>query len=127
MPELAGPKNDLAYLLVTEKRDLDRALNLAQEARAALPTVATVADTLGYAYLAKKLPDAALPQFEEAVELSEQRSAEWGLAQLHRAQTLAELGRPEAAAEAAKAALAAEAFAEQRQAQALLDSLAKAS
>jgi tetratricopeptide (TPR) repeat protein len=119
-PELAGPKNDLAYLLVSSGRDLDRALSLAQEARAALPTVGGVADTLGYAYLSKKLPDAALPQFEEAVSLAEPKSAEWGLAQLHRAQALHVLGRQDEAAEAARAALEAASFSEQRQARELL-------
>ena len=126
-PELAGPKNNLAYFLVVEGKDLDRALSLAQEARAAIPNDGGVADTLGYAYLAKKLPDAALAQFDEAVQLSEAKSPEWGLAQLHRAQTLHELGRLEAAAQAAKAALEAKEFPEQTQAKQLLDPLAKPS
>ncbi|MFI5320592.1 MAG: tetratricopeptide repeat protein [Myxococcota bacterium] len=125
-PDLAGPKNDLAYLLVASGKDLDRALSLAQEARAAMPLVGGVADTLGYAYLAKRLPDAALPQFDEAVSLSEAKSAEWGLAQLHRAQALHQLGRTEAATEAAKSALEATAFEEQKEAQRLLDGLSKA-
>ena len=125
-PNQAGPKNDLAYLLVSADQDLDRALSLAQEARAALPTVGTVADTLGYAYLAKKLPEAALPQFEEAVELAAPKSPEWGLAQLHKAQALQALGRAEDAAEAARAALEAEAFAEQAEARALLGRLSQA-
>ncbi len=126
MPDLAGPKNDLAYLLVASGRDLDRALSLAQEARAALPNVGTVADTLGYAYLAKKLPDAALPQFEEAVSLAQPGSPEWGLAQLHRAVALNALRRSEDARAAAEAALTASVFPEQKDARALLQALARA-
>jgi tetratricopeptide (TPR) repeat protein len=125
-PNQAGPKNDLAYLLVEANQDLDRALSLAQEARAALPSVGSVADTLGYAYLAKNLPEAALPQFEEAVELAAPKSPEWGLAQLHRAQALQALGRAEAAAEAAQAALQADAFVGQQEARALLSRLSQA-
>jgi tetratricopeptide (TPR) repeat protein len=125
-PNQAGAKNDLAYLLVAANKDLDRALSLAQEARAAMPMVGSVADTLGYAYLAKKLPEAALPQFDEAVELAPAKSAEWGLAQLHRAQALNALGRTADAAQAAQAALEAEAFAEQPEARALLSRLSQA-
>jgi tetratricopeptide (TPR) repeat protein len=122
-PNLAGPKNDLAYLLIASGRDLDRALSMAQEARAALPNLGPVADTLGFAYLAKQLPDAALPQFEEAVNLAEHGSPEWGIAQLHRAQALAELKRTDDARAAAEAALSAAKFPEQAEAQKLLDSL----
>jgi tetratricopeptide (TPR) repeat protein len=124
-PEQPGPKNDLAYLLVAAGRDLDRALSLAQEARAALPMVGNVADTLGTAYLAKKLPEAALPQFEEAVGLATPKSSEWGLAQLHKAQALEALGRPTDAARAAEAALEAEAFPEQAEARVVLGRVAK--
>ena len=125
-PTQAGPKNDLAYLLVTTGRDLDRALSLAQEARAALPHVGAIADTLGSAYLAKQLPDAALPQFDEAISLASENSAEWGLAQLHRAEALHKLGRPEEAAIAARAALAARAFPGQQRARELVAALEKA-
>lgn len=125
-PEQPGPKNDLAYLLVAANRDLDRALSLAQEARAALPMVANVADTLGTAYLAKKLPEAALPQFEEAIDLATPKSPEWGLAQLHKAMALEALGRPGDAAAAAAAALEAEAFPEQPEAQTLRGRLGQA-
>ncbi|HEU4430865.1 MAG TPA: tetratricopeptide repeat protein, partial [Myxococcota bacterium] len=122
-PNLAGPKNDLAYLLIASGRDLDRALSMAQEARAALPNLGPVADTLGFAYLAKRLPDAALPQFEEAVNLAEHGSPEWGIAQLHRAQALVQLERVEDARAAAEAALTAAKFPEQQDARKLLDTL----
>jgi tetratricopeptide (TPR) repeat protein len=125
-PQLPGPKNDLAYLLVLAGRDLDRALSLAQEARAALPKLSNVADTLGFAYLAKGLPDAALPQFDEAIGLAQQGSAEWGLAQLHRAQALRELERVDDARKAAQAALGSAVFPEQAQAKQLLAELANA-
>jgi len=125
-PELAGPKNDLAYLLISSGRDLDRALSMAQEARAALPNIGSVADTLGFAYLAKQLPEAALPQFEEAISLAETGSAEWGLAQLHRAQALVALGRSGDARAAAEAALTAAKFPEQESAREVLAALPRA-
>ncbi|MCL4685933.1 tetratricopeptide repeat protein [Myxococcota bacterium] len=69
-PQRAGAKNDLAYLLAVEGRDLERALQLAQEARGALPDSAAIADTLGFVMLRRGLPDAALAQFRSALELA---------------------------------------------------------
>ncbi len=71
--DLNEGKNDLAFLLTRSGVDLDRAVQLAQEARSALPDSPEVADTLGFAYLRKGLPQAALPQLEAAVELAEAR------------------------------------------------------
>lgn len=122
-PTLAGPKNDLAYLLVLEKRDLDRALSLAQEARAALPNVGSVADTLGFAYLAKNLPQAALPQFDEAIGLADASSPEWATAQFHRALALRALGRADDSRAAAEASLSVASFPEQGAAKTLLEEL----
>ncbi len=68
--DLAGAKNDLAWILADEGNDLERALQLAQEAQQAEPENAEIADTLGYVYLKKGLSDPALQQFKYAVELA---------------------------------------------------------
>ncbi len=63
-----GAKNDLAFLLAKRGRDLDRALDLAREARAALGGNPGVADTLGYVYYRKELYQPAVEQFRTAIE-----------------------------------------------------------
>ena len=49
-PRLDGAANNLAYILAEEGRDLETALNLAQNARKAQPNNANIADTLGWIY-----------------------------------------------------------------------------
>ncbi len=66
-PKLGLAKNDLAYLLAESGENLDRAFDLAREAKALLPESAVVADTLGYVLLKRNLPDTALSYFQEAV------------------------------------------------------------
>jgi len=126
-PGRPGLKNDLAFLIAWRGGDLDRALELAQEARAALPRSAPVADTLGYVYLRRELPEAALPQLEEAVALAEPDSPEWSTAQYHRALALRALGLDSEAVQALENALDAGEFLEQPEAQAALDELKAAS
>ena len=70
-PQRTGAKNDLAYLLALEGRDLERALQLAQEARGVLPDSHAVADTLGFVMLRRGLAEAALAQFRTAIEFAE--------------------------------------------------------
>ena len=95
--DLPGAKNDLAFLLARQGGDLERARRLAEEARAALPRSAEVADTMGYVYLKKGLAAAAVDQFLSALELSEERSAAWATAQYHLGLSYKALGRaPEA-------------------------------
>ena len=91
--DLHEGKNDLAFLLTRRGLDLDRAVELAQEARTALPDSPEVADTLGFAYLRNGLPQAALPQLEAAVELSEARGQPNPSFLHHRALALEALGR----------------------------------
>ncbi|MGB9604554.1 MAG: tetratricopeptide repeat protein [Bryobacteraceae bacterium] len=57
--------NNLAYLLAERGGDLDRALTLAQRARQKLPQDNNVADTLGWIYIKKNLPDNAIEIFRE--------------------------------------------------------------
>ena len=91
--DLHEGKNDLAFLLTRRGLDLDRAVALAQEARSALPDSPEVADTLGFAYLRKGLPQAALPHLEAAVELTEARGQPDPSFLYHRALALEALGR----------------------------------
>lgn len=62
--------NNLAWILTEggNKRDLDEALKLAQTAKDAYPDDPRVADTLGYIYLKKGLPENAFGQFQMANE-----------------------------------------------------------
>jgi tetratricopeptide (TPR) repeat protein len=66
-PALAVAKNNLAYLMAERGQDLDRALDLAQEAKAELPDNPNAADTLGWVLYKKKLPAAAIGYLREAV------------------------------------------------------------
>ena len=58
--------NNLAWLLVDSKRDLDRALGLAQTARSRLPNDPNVADTLGWIFVRKQLAAQAIPHLSFA-------------------------------------------------------------
>jgi len=61
-----GPaKNNLAWLYAEHGGDIDDALRLAREARAVLPGDPSVADTLGWVFLKKGMPDKAVPLFQE--------------------------------------------------------------
>ena len=106
--DLHGARNDLAFLLTRGGVDLDRAVQLAQDARSARPDSPEVADTLGFAYLRKGLPQAALPQLEAAVELAEALGRPDPSILYHLALALEALGRGEEAATALEASLAIE-------------------
>lgn len=67
-PEFALAKNNMAYLLAENGGDLDRALELAQQAKEALPDDGNAADTLGWVLLKRGLPSAAIGYLEEATE-----------------------------------------------------------
>lgn len=66
-PKLALAKNDLAYLLAESGENLDRAFDLAREAKALLPESPLVAGTLGYVLLKRNLAGPALGSLQEAV------------------------------------------------------------
>jgi tetratricopeptide (TPR) repeat protein len=66
--DLALAKNNLAYLLTESGGDLDRALELAQQAKEALPDDASAADTLGWVLVKRGVPSAAIGYLEEAAE-----------------------------------------------------------
>ena len=66
-PELAVAKNNLAYLIAETGGNLDRALDLAQEAKELLPDNPNAADTLGWVLYKKQSHDAAIGYLREAV------------------------------------------------------------
>lgn len=66
--------NNLAYLIAESGGDLDLALTMAQRARAKLPQVPEVADTLGWIYVKKKLNEPAIQIFRELVAKHEKNS-----------------------------------------------------
>jgi cellulose synthase operon protein C len=67
-PDYAPAQNNLAYLLIEHKQNLDVALSLAQSARRSMPRAAGTADTLGCAYYQKGLYQLALNTLQEAVK-----------------------------------------------------------
>jgi tetratricopeptide (TPR) repeat protein len=66
--------NNLAFLLAEHGGDLDEALTKATQAKQLSPNTAEVSDTLGWIYLKKNLPDAALDLFKELVQKSPEKS-----------------------------------------------------
>lgn len=105
-PESTSAANDLAYLLARRGEDLERATELAQRARGQAPESAQVADTLGWVLHQRGLANAALVQFDEAVDLADPQSPAWATAHYHRALALRDLGRTEEAIRAMERALA---------------------
>lgn len=61
-------ENDLAYLYAEQNRNLDRALELAENAHEAMPKNPAVADTLGYVHLKKGSLALAKQAFSDAIE-----------------------------------------------------------
>ncbi len=93
--------NNLAHLLVEENREPDRAISLAQRARALAPHDAAVADTLAWALLQRRLAAEAEPLFRDLTRRYPGRARyHCGLAR-----ALAEAGRPEEARQALEAAV----------------------
>ena len=126
-PGMPAAQNDLAYLLARRGEELPEATELAQEARANRPDSSEIADTLGYVYLRRELGDAALVQFDAAVELAEPESTGWATAQYHRGLALKELGRQADAIAAIEQALASGAeFGQAQEAHRVLAELASA-
>lgn len=114
-PDLAYPKNDLAYIYAESGKNLDRALDLAQDAKAALPDTATVADTLGWVLYKRGIPSAAISYLKEAVANSDGDIAVSGISLHHLAQAYEADGDPEKARQTLQRAIAAlEEQAEQR-------------
>lgn len=84
-PEAAVAANNLAEIYLAKGTDLNRALQLAQVAKARLPNEPAVSDTLGWAYYRRGLFDRAAVAMGEAVRLNSENPRfhyRLGLAQL---------------------------------------------
>jgi tetratricopeptide (TPR) repeat protein len=126
VPNLPSAANDLAYALAQRGEDLQEATELAQEARASRPESSEIADTLGFVYLRRNLAEAALVQFDAALELAEPGGSAWATAQFHRGLALQQLEREQEAIVALEKALASGAdFAEVQDAHRVLGELAR--
>jgi tetratricopeptide (TPR) repeat protein len=95
-------KNDVAFLLAKQGRDLERALRLATQAAAELANDPNAVDTLGYVYLQSGDAGVALVHFEDAIERTETPQPSF---YYHLGLALRSLDRSEDAARAFEAAL----------------------
>jgi tetratricopeptide (TPR) repeat protein len=104
-PNLAVAKNNLAYLMAEEGKNLDRALDLAQEAKASLPENANAADTLGWVLLKKGIPEAAITYLKEAEGSFQADSPDLGIVRYHLALAYEANKQPDRAKQALERAL----------------------
>ncbi len=79
----AFAKNNLAYLLADTGKDLDRALDLAQDAKALLPNDANAADTLGWVLYKRGVNGAAVGYLRESVETADADDPALGVMRHH--------------------------------------------
>jgi tetratricopeptide (TPR) repeat protein len=82
-PNLGEAKNNLAYIFADSGTNLDRALDLAQDAKALLPNSANAADTLGWVLLKRGVAGAAISYLKEAVAGTEADNASLGIVRYH--------------------------------------------
>ena len=85
-PNLGEAKNNLAYLFAEQERELDRALDLAQEAKALLPDNPHTADTLGWVLYRRGIPAAAIGYLQEGESGFEPGDPSLGMVRFHLAQ-----------------------------------------
>ena len=127
-PEQPLAQNNLAWLLADAENpsaeQLDRALELAQDAKEKLPRDPNVADTLGWVMFKKNLPAAAVSLFQEAIHGYSDNAELRAVARYHLAQTYERTGERERAIAELKLALEeAPSFPERGGAEALLERL----
>ena len=67
-PRAAVAANNLAWIYASRGEKLDRALELAQAAKAGMPDHPEVSDTLAFVYIKKQLPSLAIPPLRLALE-----------------------------------------------------------
>ena len=67
-PEFAPAANNLAYLLASQDKNIDEALNYAKIAKEKIPDDPGVMDTLGWVYYKKGLNESAIHELKESVE-----------------------------------------------------------
>ena len=101
----AYAKNNLAYLLADTGKDLDRALDLAQDAKALLPNDANAADTLGWVLFKRGVNGAAVGYLKESVEIADPDDRGLGVMRHHLAQAYEADGNPQRAVAVLRAAI----------------------
>lgn len=106
-PDFAEAKNNLAYIYAESGKNLDRALDLAQDAKALLPDSPSVADTLGWVLYKRGVPSAAISYLMEAEAHTDPGDASLGEVRFHLAQAYDANGDKAQAAQAVDRALAA--------------------
>jgi len=104
-PKLAIAKNNLAYLLAERGEDLDRALDLAQKAKALLPDNPNTADTLGWVLYKKGVAAAAIGYLKEAAQNMPPEDPNVSLVRHHLGLAYLAHGEPERARETWQQAL----------------------
>lgn len=104
-PGLAVAKNNLAYLLTETGGDLDRALELAQEAKELLPDNPNAADTLGWVLYKKRVPSAAIGYLKEAERGLRPEDPQMGTVRHHLAMAYAANKQPKEARDVLQRAL----------------------
>ncbi len=114
----AGARNDLAWLLASESRDLDLALSLAREASRLTPESATL-DTLGFVHLERGENAQAVDVLEKAIAVPGSSPT----IHFHLAMALERSGNTERARSLLQRALAAGDFPEAKAARQLLANL----
>jgi tetratricopeptide (TPR) repeat protein len=67
-PEAPVAANNLAWLYAESGENIDLALDLAMRAKAKLPDVPQVNDTIGWVHLKKNLAPLSIPYFEQSIE-----------------------------------------------------------
>jgi Flp pilus assembly protein TadD len=73
-PDEVVALNNLAFMMADTGADLDQALTMAQKATQQRPNDGNVADTLGWIYVKKNLPDTAIGIYRKLIEQEPQRS-----------------------------------------------------
>ena len=106
-PNQAQSKNNLAYMYAEEGENLDRALDLAQAAKALMPDDPNAADTLGWVLYRRGVPSAAIAYLKEAEAGISPDDANLGLVRHHLALAYEASGNEERALETAELALEA--------------------
>jgi tetratricopeptide (TPR) repeat protein len=107
-PDLAESKNNLAYLYAESGKNLDRALDLAQDAKALLPDDPNAADTLGWVLFRRGVPSAAIGYLKEAEAGVKPEDATLGIIRHHLAQAYEASGDKENARITVDRAIAAQ-------------------
>ncbi|HEY5658094.1 MAG TPA: tetratricopeptide repeat protein [Myxococcota bacterium] len=107
-PGQAQSKNNLAYIYAETGKNLDRALDLAQEAKAQMPDDPNTADTLGWVLYRRGVPSAAISYLKEAEAGIKPGDSNLGLVRHHLALAYEASGDRERARAAAERAVAAQ-------------------